>query len=112
MYNKQKEVYMDFMDFDEHVQELLMDHVKKNVNYLGLGLTGEAGEVAEKLKKLLRDGSINKNEVLKELGDVLFYTTALANAFGFGLEEVAQANINKLQDRKNRNVLSGKGDNR
>jgi NTP pyrophosphatase (non-canonical NTP hydrolase) len=77
-----------------------------------LGLAGEAGEVAEKVKKLMRDSEFSKEEVVKELGDVLFYVTALANHIGSNLQTVANTNIKKLHDRKDRNKIKGSGDNR
>ncbi len=78
-----------------------------------LGLVGEAGEVAEKIKKLIRDSSRFQNEeIMKELGDVVFYATALANIYGKGLQEVLELNIAKLDDRQRRGKLKGSGDNR
>ena len=78
-----------------------------------LGLVGEAGEVAEKIKKLIRDNNKYANEeIMKELGDVVFYATALANIYGRGLQEVLELNIQKLDDRQKRNKLRGNGDNR
>lgn len=80
--------------------------------YTALGLTGEAGEYAEKIKKYLRDGVLDKKLAAKELGDVLWYITRAAHHLGFSLEDVAYMNINKLADRKDRGVLQGNGDNR
>ena len=78
-----------------------------------LGLVGEAGEVSEKVKKLFRDkNSFSDEDVLKELGDVLFYATALANIFGGNLKTIMEMNMKKLDDREQRGVLSGSGDNR
>ena len=82
-----------------------------------LGLVGEAGEVAEKFKKLIRDGKdqpdeTQRQELLKELGDVLWYIAVLANYLGSDLEPVAKNNLQKLADRKARDVLKSKGDNR
>lgn len=78
-----------------------------------LGLVGEAGEVAEKIKKLIRDSNRFQNEeIMKELGDVVFYATALANIYGRGLQEVLELNIAKLDDRQKRGKLKGSGDNR
>ena len=78
-----------------------------------LGLVGEAGEIAEKVKKLLRDNTwIETQDIVKELGDVAFYLTALANYFGSDLTDVLDINMNKLNDREERGVLSGSGDNR
>ena len=78
-----------------------------------LGLVGEAGEVAEKMKKLVRDSSrFTNEEIMKELGDVVFYATALANIYGKGLREVIDLNMKKLDDRQKRGKLQGSGDNR
>ncbi len=84
----------------------------ESMAYLALGLTGEAGEVAEKIKKSIRDGVLNEEEVAKELGDVLWYLSNLSLSIGYTLEEVAVLNIKKLEDRKKRNKLKGSGDNR
>lgn len=85
--------------------------------YPSLGLAGETGEVCEKVKKVLRDNhgyftKIKKEEIKKEIGDVLWYIQALAHDLGFTLEEVAQGNIDKLTSRKERNVINGNGDDR
>ena len=78
-----------------------------------LGLVGEAGEVAEKIKKYRRDNTkINQKELIKELGDVVFYVTALSNYFYSNLNEVMQTNMDKLNDRANRGMIKGSGDNR
>jgi len=88
-----------------------------NVIYPALKLNGEAGEVAEKIGKTLRDDDGNftiekKAEIAKELGDVLWYIAALSQDIGYSLEEIALININKLASRARRNVISGSGDNR
>lgn len=78
-----------------------------------LGLVGEAGEVAEKIKKLIRDSNrFTDEDILKEVGDVVFYATALANIYGKGLQEVMELNIKKLDDRQKRGTLKGSGDDR
>tara|TARA_Y100000389_G_scaffold110105_1_gene107231 strand:+ start:1392 stop:1751 length:360 start_codon:yes stop_codon:yes gene_type:complete len=78
-----------------------------------LGLVGESGEVAEKIKKYRRDNTkINKEDIVKELGDVVFYATALANYFYSDLTDVLQTNMDKLNSRAARGVIKGSGDNR
>jgi NTP pyrophosphatase (non-canonical NTP hydrolase) len=89
----------------------------ENIVYPTLGLAGEAGEVAEKVKKLLRDdGGVLSEErraaLAAELGDVLWYVAQVATEAGLDLEEIAQANLDKLLSRQQRGVLSGSGDQR
>lgn len=89
----------------------------KRIIYPALGMCGEAGEVADKVKKVIRDNNqsfdaVRKIEIAKEIGDVLWYCATLANDLGFTLEAIAQININKLQSRKERGMLGGSGDNR
>ena len=85
------------------------DRLVENV----LGLVGEAGEIAEKIKKQIRDGKLVAGEdIIKELGDVVFYVTALANYYDSDLGEVLQKNVDKLNSREERGVLGGSGDNR
>ena len=88
-----------------------------NLWYPALGLSGEAGEVAEKIKKVYRDdGGVvspeKRDEVKKELGDVLWYIANIAVELNITLEEVATYNLQKLADRSNRHVIQGSGDNR
>jgi len=92
------------------------------VNYTILGLTGEAGEIANKWKKLFRDypalaenddyPSDIRNDILKELGDVLWYASQLATELGATLGSVAADNIRKLNSRRERGKLHGSGDER
>ena len=78
-----------------------------------LGLVGEAGEVAEKIKKKVRgDGHLDLDAVQKELGDVIFYWYALHGALGLTPSETIQRNVHKLSSRKERGVIKGSGDNR
>lgn len=91
--------------------------VGSNPIYPTLGLCGEAGEVADKVKKVLRDDggcfSAEVREALKlELGDVLWYVAQLASELDFDLETIAQANLDKLASRAARNVIAGSGDDR
>jgi len=89
---------------------------KHAVLYPALGLAGEAGEVANKVKKLLRDGYENNKDyreaLSSEIGDCLWYISILADDIGFKLSDIANDNLNKLLDRANRGKLSGSGDNR
>ena len=84
----------------------------KNLNYMALGLASEAGEVAGKAKKLIRDGEFDRRAALKELGDVLWYVAGCACELGYTLEDVARVNIAKLEDRRQRDAISGEGDDR
>lgn len=85
--------------------------------YTTLGLASEAGEVAGKYKKVIRDMKSEmtdevKKEMGKEVGDVLWYVSQVCTELGLSLEEIAAENINKLRSRKERGRLSGNGDNR
>ena len=88
-----------------------------NIVYPALGLCGEAGETAEKVKKAMRDdgGTLTEERraaIGAELGDVLWYAAQLATEAGLDLEELAAANLEKLSSRQRRSVLHGSGDTR
>ena len=73
----------------------------------------EAGEVAGKMQKTIRDAkSVSKADMVKELGDVVFYATAIANAYKSSLKEVIEVNMDKLNNRKRQGKIKGSGDNR
>jgi len=88
------------------------------MEYLTLGLTGEAGEIANKVKKFIRDGATpdeyaaKKIEIAYEIGDVLWYCAVLASELEMNLGHIMENNLQKLANRKNRGTLSGSGDNR
>lgn len=109
---------MNFKEYQKKSRKTAIYPKKgKNFIYPTLGLAGEAGEVAEKIKKVLRDkdGRIDQNtreEMSKELGDVLWYISQLATELGLSLEKVASGNIEKLKSRQKRGKLKGSGDNR
>ena len=109
---------MDFKEYQEKSrQTAIYPNLGNNFFYPTLGLAGESGEVAEKVKKVHRDknnifGDDDKKEIAKELGDVLWYAAQLATELGISLDEVAEKNIEKLFSRKDRGVLHGSGDNR
>jgi len=102
---------MTFDEYQEFARSTAVYPEDCKVVYPTLGLCGEAGEVAEKIKKHMRDGRTLVGVGL-ELGDVLWYISALADDLGVTLEEVAQANVDKLQSRKDRGKIGGSGDNR
>jgi NTP pyrophosphatase (non-canonical NTP hydrolase) len=110
------------MTLDEYQQKALVTASDsgdefKNLLHWVLGISGEAGEIAEKVKKIIRDKSgvvseQDKTELAHEIGDVLWYLAVLSHQLGVPFEEVAQHNIDKLKSRKTRGVLGGSGDNR
>lgn len=94
-----------------------LDGNAEALSYVALGLVGEAGEIANKVKKILRDKgghvtSDDRTELSKELGDVLWYLARFADEIGYPLENIAYGNVEKLRSRKERGVISGSGDNR
>jgi len=109
---------MTFKDYQEKSRvTAIYPNIGKNYIYPTLGLAGEAGEVAEKIKKVIRDnkGVISdekKQEIKKELGDVLWYVSQIASEINLSLDDIADENIKKLYSRLERNKLSGDGDNR
>ena len=109
---------MDFQLYQERCRATaLYPDAGANPIYPTLGLCGEAGEVADKVKKVLRDRQGNFSpEVIAdlqlELGDVLWYVAQLATELGLELEQIAQTNIDKLASRAARNVIGGSGDRR
>lgn len=88
------------------------------LEYLSLGVASEAGEVAGKMKKWIRDGDskMTREEWVQamssEIGDVLWYCARLADELGLSLSQIAEDNMDKLLDRKARGVIGGSGDNR
>lgn len=90
---------------------------ERDIDYVVLGLCGESGEVANKVKKISRDDNNEitskiRQEIKKELGDVLWYLSNVAYEFDLLLDDIAEDNIKKLKSRKDRDVISGDGDNR
>ena len=109
---------MELNDYQrESRQTALYPDVGSNAIYPTLGLVGEAGEVADKVKKILRDkkgvfDKDSKDEIKLELGDVLWYISQLSSELGYELEEIANSNLQKLKDRKARGQIGGSGDTR
>lgn len=83
-------------------------------SYLVPGIAGEVGELCSLYAKAERDGEADnfRADVKKELGDILWFVAALTSYNGFKLQDIANANIEKLESRKARGVLGGSGDNR
>lgn len=111
---------MRFNDYQAQANETAIYPGKgefQGLTYAILGLANEAGEVAGKLKKIIRDGDgqltpQNVEDLRKEAGDVLWYLAAIATELKVDLSEIADSNLIKLFDRKSRGVLGGSGDNR
>lgn len=104
---------MKFKEYQELAKTTAIYPEQAKIFYPTLGLAGEVGEVCEKIKKNIRDGRVlDKDDLTKELGDVLWYLSALAGDLGIDLEDVAFKNYEKLKSRMERNVISGSGDNR
>ena len=109
------------MDFNTYQKEARLTAQYPNLGsnniYPTLGLVGEAGEVAEKVKKVIRDkkgifDEESKRGIKKELGDVLWYLSNLCDEFDFNLDEVAMLNLEKLKLRSIKGKISGSGDDR
>ena len=108
---------MTLNEYQQHALETANYPDERRIIYPTLGLTGEAGEVADKVKKVIRDcreefTDEKRREIVKEIGDVLWYCATLARDLGYELDEVAQMNVDKLRSRMQRNIISGSGDNR
>lgn len=109
---------MDFLEYQQKTHDTFIntgDSEKLVLARLALGLSGESGEVAEKVKKYLR-GDLDKIDLFldleQELGDVLWYISEICNHLDLDMSIVAKNNLKKLADRKKRNKLKGSGDDR
>lgn len=103
------------MHYSNWVESMIVTEGNDRLIENTLGLVGEAGEVAEKIKKWLRDDNYNdidNQAIVAELGDVLFYVVAMGNYLQYSLDEIIQLNVDKLESRKKRGCISGSGDNR
>ncbi len=109
---------MNFNDYQKQSRKTaLYPEQDNNYIYPTLGLVGESGEVAEKIKKIIRDkqGKVDQEDRLaieKELGDVLWYLSQLATELDIDFEDIAKSNLEKLNSRLKRGTLSGSGDDR
>ncbi len=111
------------MTFDEYQKQAaatltISENGELNlIAYLTLGLVGESGEIAEKVKKIIRNekndfSKLDREDIKKELGDVLWYLSTLARSLDINFNDVAETNLTKIADRKARGVINSTGDNR
>lgn len=102
-----------FNQYTDFVKGMKVYPEKHAIVYPALGMIGEAGEVSEKVKKWLRgDRELDRMDLVKEIGNVMWYAASLADDLGFTLQDVVNANEEKLTSRKERGVLKGSGDDR
>ena len=110
---------MTFYEYQKQALKTVVNDHSKEMTILRfvLGLVGESGEIAEKIKKWMRDSNLqidllDKEDLTKELGDVLWYIATLADQLGISMDDIAHTNLNKLKSRQQRGVIEGFGDNR
>ena len=111
----QREHVPSFDEYQKFTTTTARYPTEEAIGYLALGLNGEAGEVAEKVKKYIRDDTpfdVFMPAVIKELGDVMWYVAQLAHTFNVDLSTVAALNMDKLQSRVDRDKVHGDGDDR
>lgn len=105
----------EFKAYQQEAIKTRMAGTERSLTYSALGLAGEAGELANKVKKILR-GDPNRDELIEgvksEMGDVLWYLAALCDDLGVSLEDIASENIKKIRSRYARGKITGGGDNR
>ena len=111
-YMEQKYENLNFKSYQDMAAETAIYKSEHQVIYPALGLAAEAGEVANKVKKILRDGKFDRNAIADEVGDCLWYIAALCRDLNVDLKELATNNLRKLHDRKVRGVIQGSGDSR
>jgi NTP pyrophosphatase (non-canonical NTP hydrolase) len=100
------------VNYEGFVESMVLTYGQDRLAENTLGLVGEAGEVAEKVKKYFRDTKLDKKAIQKELGDVIFYWYALHGALRLDPEDTIKMNMEKLSSRKERGTLQGSGDDR
>ncbi|MBD5256201.1 MAG: nucleoside triphosphate pyrophosphohydrolase family protein [Bacteroides sp.] len=108
---------MELNDYQKAALSTTIYPNDNNISYLALAICGEAGELAEKVKKVIRDkqGQFyipDLTAIAMELGDILWYAANLAKVLGYDLSDIAQLNIEKINGRVERGTIHGTGDNR
>lgn len=111
-YMEKKYENINFNSYQDMASETAVYKAEHQVIYPALGLSAEAGEVANKVKKILRDGKFDRAAIADEVGDCLWYIAALCRDLNIDMAELAKNNLRKLYDRKERGVIQGSGDNR
>jgi len=107
-----KSKQMGLNDYQKAASRTAIYKAEHSILYPALGLAGEAGEVSNKVKKMLRDGNFDKQGIAAEIGDVLWYLAALSRDLNIELHDLAMQNLEKLYGRKARGTLTGSGDKR
>lgn len=112
--NDSEDYVINFDDYQTWSNSTAIYPKDRALEYTALGLASEAGEVAGKIKKLIRDGDTyeGREAAIGELGDVLWYLARVSEELGVNLSEIALSNQAKLNSRKSRGVIGGSGDNR
>lgn len=109
-YQDRRELTME--QYQKQAEKTAIYKSEHAIIYPALGLAAEAGEVANKVKKIMRDGKFDRQAIADEVGDCLWYIAALCRDLNVDMADLAYKNLEKLNDRKNRGVLSGNGDKR
>lgn len=102
--------YTEFDGYQDWTDSTAIYPDHRALEYVALGLASEAGEFAGKVKKLIRDGNVDVDDMVAELGDVMWYLTRAAAELEVHLSDVAKMNVEKLEDRKARDKIKGSGD--
>ncbi|MCI6619349.1 MAG: nucleoside triphosphate pyrophosphohydrolase family protein [Prevotella sp.] len=108
---------MELNEYQREARRTAAYPQEMKIIYPTIGLAGETGEVAEKVKKVIRDhegefSEAQKAEIAKELGDVLWYVASIAADMGYPMDDIARLNIEKIRSRAERSKIHGEGDNR
>ncbi len=111
-YMEHKYENVDFKSYQDMASDTAVYKAEHAVIYPALGLAAEAGEVANKVKKIIRDGTFNREAIADELGDCLWYIAALCRDLNFDMTDLAQRNLTKLNSRMERGTIQGSGDKR